>query len=156
LTEAASPYSSVNLRAMLNDVLTYGGVEASGYGGEPAEAAQQLDEDLNALFAGMAPGSIWLTRLRAELPREALATDLNLEAATDQVDVSRFIQTTKFIGPQPACPAAPPGCRVEGDAEVDGGSGCAVAATTRANELFFAGSLAVLGLLWRRRREARR
>jgi hypothetical protein len=158
LTEAASPYSSVSLRAMLNDVLTYGGVEASGYGGEPGEAAQRLDEDLNALFAGMEPGSIWLTRLRAELPREALANDLSLEAAAEQVDVSRVIQTTKFIGPQPACPEPPPGCKVEGDAEVEatGGGGCAVATTTRANELFFAGSLAVLGLLWRRRREARR
>ncbi|MBM4376420.1 MAG: DUF2330 domain-containing protein [Deltaproteobacteria bacterium] len=152
LTEAASPYSSTNLRVTLSSVLTYNGVEASGYAGTPAEAAEALDADLDTLFSGMDAGSIWLTRLRAELPREALGTDLVLEAASTQDEVSRLLQTTKFIGPQPACPAPPPGCEVEDEAQ---GGGCALVASSRASELLFAGGLAVMGVLARRRRGRR-
>ena len=41
-------------------------------------------DDLAAALVGMHPGSVWLTRLEAALPRTALSQDLTLAAATPQ------------------------------------------------------------------------
>jgi hypothetical protein len=41
-------------------------------------------DDLAVALVGMAPKDVWITRLDAELPRTALATDLQLEAADEQ------------------------------------------------------------------------
>ncbi len=113
LTEASRPYSALGFRSQITNVIDFAGPVASGYGvddndWEGAHLAAQ--EDLDTLFAGMNEESVWVTRLRAELSKSALATDLTLAAAAKQAEVSNYIQTTKFVGTQPACPPPPPGC----------------------------------------------
>jgi hypothetical protein len=45
-------------------------------------------DDLDVAFGGLDPNSLWVTRLRADLPADALAVDLRLEAAPVQEPVS--------------------------------------------------------------------
>lgn len=45
-------------------------------------------DDLEVAVASMHGGDVWLTRMRADLPASALATDLRLEAHPDQVVVN--------------------------------------------------------------------
>jgi hypothetical protein len=54
-------------------------------------------DDLDVATAGMYPSTVWITRLRALLPAEALAVgDLRLIAAKGQVPVSNYHQTTSY------------------------------------------------------------
>ncbi|MSP25259.1 MAG: DUF2330 domain-containing protein [Myxococcales bacterium] len=62
-------------------------------------ACAQLD-DLAVAFTGMHPGDVWVTRLEAELPRSALATDLVLEASKTQALIgARFTAPVYVNGP---------------------------------------------------------
>ena len=70
-------------------------------------SAQQMHEDLAALFAGITGGQFRLTRYRADLAHAALATDLVLRASADQSAVSNFHRTTSSVG-APVCPSYPP------------------------------------------------
>jgi hypothetical protein len=60
----------------------------------------QLD-DLVVATEGMDPSSIWVTRLRANLPVDSLAQDLKLEAAAPQLSV-----TSTHTATDPTAPAA--------------------------------------------------
>ncbi|MSP25851.1 MAG: DUF2330 domain-containing protein [Myxococcales bacterium] len=126
LTEAARPYSAVGFRNQITNVVDFAGPVASGYGVDEQDfegAHAKAQEDLDTLFAGMNEGSVWVTRMRAELSKSALATDLGVAAADAQDEVSNFIQTTKFVGTQPACPPPPPGCEEGTTGVTTGGSG---------------------------------
>ncbi len=162
LTESSRPYSVFGFRSQIENVLSFVGPEQSGYGADYQAAYDAMQEDLKALFAGMDENSVWLTRLRAELPREALGNDLVLQAASSQTEVANFIQTTKFIGPQPSCPPVPPGCAElgAGPDRLDpsegiipsGGAGCTVG-TSGLTDAAFGGAVLLAGLaLYRRRR----
>lgn len=164
MTESARPYSSIGFRSQIENVLDFLGPEQSGYGGDYQEAHAAMLEDMDTLFAGMDSNSVWLTRLRAELPREALGTDLVLKAADSQTNVANFIQTKKFVGPQPACPPPPPGCEeIGGGTDVldesggivpSGGAGCSLA-TPGYGDAAFGSALVLAGLaLYRRRRSS--
>jgi len=107
---------------------------------------------------------VWLTRLRAELPREALETDLVLAAASSQTEVSSYIQTTKFVGEPPACRPPPPGCEEssgsgsdgigsDGGVSASGGKGCSIG-SSGFGDAAFGGALALLGFAFYRRRRA--
>lgn len=112
LAEAARPYGSDGFRSQIMNVLSFVGPEQSGYddgSGDYAAAEAAAQEDLDTLFAGMSPASTYVTRLRSELARPALGSDLFLGASIGQGDVSNFIQTTQWLGTQPACPP-PPDC----------------------------------------------
>lgn len=161
LTESAKPYSPSSFRFQIFNVIDFGGPGASGYGTDPSEAYEAATEDLGVLFHGMDENQVWLTRLRAELPREALGKDLVLQAAASQVEVPRFIQTTKYVGQQPACPPIPPGCEESGDSggfpatsdlTAAGGGGCAMSGGGF-SELAFGGALLALGAVVARRRK---
>ena len=134
------------------------------------EAQKLAEEDLDTILGGIG-NSAWVTRLRAELSREALSKDLQLAASDDQSTIPRFIQCKKFVGTQPACPPAPPGCFEQdkplpgspGDdptsvsASTPGGTGCSVGPKDYGSAAF--GSfmlLAMVGLRRRRRKRARR
>jgi MYXO-CTERM domain-containing protein len=81
----------------------------AGYGdGDPTAAQTELDEDLDTLFTGLSAPP-YITRLRAELSRAALATDLVLQASSDQSPLSNHINVTNTVGTPPACPP-PPDC----------------------------------------------
>jgi len=80
--------------------------ELAGYGDMDPLAACQAD--LDALYGKLDAESLWLTRLHAELPREALVDDLMLGAAADQSEVQRIFNVTATIGKAPECPSFPP------------------------------------------------
>jgi hypothetical protein len=82
----------------------------SGYGDAMGQGAQQaLDDDLDKLFGGIAPSSLWVTRMAAELPRTALDVDLDIGASLDQSSVfeTHFPAKANAIN-VPPCPVYPP------------------------------------------------
>lgn len=59
-------------------------------------------EDVAVALEGMRIESVWVTRLEAVLPRSALATDLTLQAAS-QESVSNILQALIALSPEDAC-----------------------------------------------------
>lgn len=105
LTQAATPYSKDDLSWRINQVIDFNPGQ-TGWG-DPDNGVSEYDDaaaDLDTLFAGMDPGSVWLTRVHAQLSRPALANDLKIEAEGTQEQVSRYIQSVAFTGTKPACP----------------------------------------------------
>jgi MYXO-CTERM domain-containing protein len=79
-------------------------------GGSAGETADQVrQDDLATVFPGGNQGSVRITRMRADLAHAALANDLNLQASSDQSDVSNLYNVTEFVN-APACPAVPNPC----------------------------------------------
>jgi hypothetical protein len=81
-----------------------GGAEAgtgdAGGGGALMCTTQTVPcDDLDLAMTGMTAGSLWITRLRADLPANALAADLVLEASPAQIPVSSLITTNKYTVP---------------------------------------------------------
>jgi MYXO-CTERM domain-containing protein len=64
-------------------------------------------DDLDLALTGMAPGSLWVTRLRANLAMAALSADLILEATPQQDTVTNIHSTSIYTDPsyQPSCPS---------------------------------------------------
>jgi hypothetical protein len=75
---------------------------AEGGGAIGAEAGGCMPtpkcDDLQLAMTGI-KGQLWVTRLRADLPASALATDLVLEATQSQTPVSNLHQTSKYTVP---------------------------------------------------------
>jgi MYXO-CTERM domain-containing protein len=114
LSEAALNYSVLGFKSRLMNSVNFGDPAQSGYGSEKQTPQAAAEEDMKVLFAGINDHDAWVTRLRADLSREALGTDLVLQASKSQTEIQRFIQTTKSVGPVPACPPPPPGCEEPG------------------------------------------
>jgi hypothetical protein len=167
LAESSFGYSPVGFRSQIANVISFGGPGQSGYGDDPEKAQQAADEDMDVLFAKMDENSVWVTRLRAELSRAALATDLVLQAADAQKEIPSSIQTTKFVGEEPECPPPPPGCDDPNGSSGDPASGDeywgAVARKNRfggactmgesgLSEAAFGSAMLILGLALYRRR----
>jgi hypothetical protein len=90
------------------DYLAVPGADAGdGGAGETADEVRQ--DDLSAIFPGDSQGTVRITRMRADLAHAALATDLTLQASTDQSDLSNIYQVTQSVN-APACPAVPDPC----------------------------------------------
>ena len=92
--ESAHPLSSVGFESELlslaqSDPVGSGYADAMGNG---AVAACQAD--LDDLFSTLDPASVWVTRTHGELSRDALASDLELAAATEQSGVPSIFQIT--------------------------------------------------------------
>jgi hypothetical protein len=148
LLESGEPISQ---SAVLDPLLTLvtSKPEESGYtGAQGMSALQSYQADIQALFASIPATTLTLTRLYAELPKEALATDLTVEAASDQTPVKRVFNITKTEGTPPPCPTYPP-CASDG--------GCAVADRSEddASVVPFGALLALGGVLVRRRKARR-
>jgi MYXO-CTERM domain-containing protein len=115
LTEAARPTSSFELTDNLIQV-AQNNAGQSGYGDSMGMGAvEEATADADKLLGNIAPSSLWITRLHAELPRAALGKDLEVGASMTQTPVANFIQTAVGIGTPPACPIY--------DCGVDNGSG---------------------------------
>jgi MYXO-CTERM domain-containing protein len=84
-----------------------GGDDGGGSSGETAQ--QVMQDDLDTLFPGANQGTVWVTRMRADLSHAALATDLVLQASADQTPLSNIYQVTKSVN-APTCPAVPNPC----------------------------------------------
>jgi hypothetical protein len=172
LTESSQSYSALGLRSQIQNAVDFLGPEQSGYGEDWQAASKAAAEDMDTLFAGIEENSVWLTRLRAELSKAALGTDLVLQSAAQQQEVQRFIQTTKFVGTQPECPPPPPGCEEEsttGTGSTDpaagddfwssvvrdnnGEGGACTMSQARYSDAAFGAAMGLLGVaLYRRRR----
>ena len=164
-TEASFEYDPNVFTNNILNVVSFNGPEQSGYddgSGDWQQAEEAAYEDMDTLFAGMSTNDVWVTRLRAELSREALSSDLAVEAAEDQETVSSVIQTTRWVGTQPACPP-PPEC-YDGGAGDDlfpggDGDGCAVAESENGrfdDSSLISVALVGLGLFFARRRGRRK
>ena len=170
LYEAAEPVSTWQIEYPLKDLVDFNPTE-SGYGDASGMGAdQELQEDLAALYGSIDPNSLWLMRLHAELPRSALATDLEIGASQNQSSVVRFFQASKTLGTAPSCPPPPPGCEDPNnnsgenntwsgfwdDENAEGSSsGCAIGGGVGSSAVL--GSLALsLGLALARRRRQKR
>jgi len=100
--------------------------------GETAD--QVMQDDLTTLFSGISTGSFRLTRLRSDLAHAALANDLQLQAATDQSELSNQHTATQSIN-GPNCPIYD-GCTIIGTAPYTPGNaqtssfGCSTAASS--------------------------
>ncbi len=168
LVEAAFPYSADAFRQNVLNVVGFN-PDQSGYGdgdGDWEVADEAARADLDVLFGGLDPASVYVTRFRAELSRAALGTDLLVGASTDQSSISNFVQTEAFEGTQPACPSPPPGCWFYDDAvngpngsgsgSEDGGA-CTLTAPPAPTGTALGGLLlAGIGMVFIRRRSASR
>lgn len=167
LTEASFPYSAYGFRDTILSVVDFTDESQHGYLATPEKTSYELaSEDMDTLFAGMAPNAVTVTRLRAELSRPALGTDLLVGASADQSKVVNYIQTSQYVGTKPACPP-PPQCGGDGPQGGSGGSGndapkgssdsssCALSKTRAGDAALGAGALIALGLLVTRRRRRR-
>jgi hypothetical protein len=162
LIEAAQPRSPDSIGGNLLYLAEYDPA-ASGYSADSSEAIALCTEDLAALYGGLDPQSFWLTRMHAQLPREALSTDLLIGASMTQEEVSPWFYVTTTVGDPPDCPPPPPECDPNGGSGGDGGSdgsgasggggsgsGCAVGGP----DVRLGAGLAALALAaaWRKRR----
>jgi MYXO-CTERM domain-containing protein len=105
ITQHSEPYNKYDLQSRIQQVIDFN-PGTTGYG-DPDNNISELDDanaDLDILFTGLKEDSIWVTRMHAQLSRDALANDLNLEAEPTQNKVSRYIQTTNADGTPPECP----------------------------------------------------
>jgi hypothetical protein len=147
LTELASPFSPFGLRGPLENLVTLSPGK-SGYGDTTGEAQANLSDDLDKLYGKIPSGSLWVTRMHAELSREALSEDLSLGASTQgSLDGIRYVE--KLVNDTP-CPVYPPCGEVSGGG---GGGGCAVGFQSKPRwGLGAIAALLGLGLAARRRR----
>jgi hypothetical protein len=56
-------------------------------------------DDLQVAMTGIAPGGLWITRMRSDLPASALAADLVVEATATQEQVSNLHSTGTYTDP---------------------------------------------------------
>lgn len=140
----------------------------SGYADEMGQGAvEAAEEDVATLVAGIDSGSLWVTRISADLAREALGSDLRLQASTTQQPVERFLTVENTVGTPPSCPAQPscddgspfPGFvdwEASGDGDGESTRGCGFApAPARGGELALVGLAGIAAVLVRRRRARR-
>jgi hypothetical protein len=67
---------------------------------------QVRQDDLDTLFKGMDTSNVRVTRMRTDLARTALSTDLDLKASVDQSILQNQIYVTKSVN-APPCPTYP-------------------------------------------------
>lgn len=87
-------------------------------GTQTKSAEDVRTEDLATVFAGIPAGQEHLTRIRADLARDALATDLQVTASQDQSLINITRNPKHELG-QPQCPVYDGACRQTGTAPRD-------------------------------------
>jgi hypothetical protein len=81
----------------------------SGYADPMGQGAVEAAQaDVETLTAGMSQEVLWITRLSADLSRDALAADLVLQASPSQQPIERFLQVFNEVGTRPECPQPAP------------------------------------------------
>ncbi len=137
--------------------------------GGPESADQVRQQDLTTLFAGITGPNARITRLRSDIAHAALSADLQLQASSDQSELSNIHNPTQQIG-EPQCTVFDTSCNAVGtlprsEATVlsatsgtnSGGGGCSTAdargglASRAAFGVFF-GLVTALGAAGARRR----
>jgi hypothetical protein len=110
-----------------------------------------MEADVAALFTGISGSSFRLTRLRSDLAHGALSSDLQLQASSDQSELTNVrVAAGRVNGPM--CPVYD-GCNIVGTAPLpDGatsgsGGGCSTSAAVPTDGAGAAGLAGVLGLV---------
>ena len=127
LVEAASPQYPGNIGDPLLDTAAYDPA-SSGYGDTSEEALTAAAEDMDALYGTVDPGSLWVTRLHAQLSKAALATDLEIGASANQETLYPYYYVQNTTGTPPECPP-PPDCGEGGNGSGANGAGASGAGT---------------------------
>lgn len=118
-------------------------------------------DDLTVASRTLHAGDAWVTRLRADLPVSALATDLQLAASAAQVELSPTHKTSKFTDPS-FDPCASRGSSsgkssANGAAPIDGADGCTCRTTPLTQGMgtwaLIGATMVVLPRILRRRRD---
>jgi MYXO-CTERM domain-containing protein len=123
LMEAGEPFAAYDLEYLLTDLVTYD-PKGSGYGDAMGVGAMEAClADLDALYGSIDMGSVWVTRMHAELSRPALATDLTVGAAANQSVIPRYLEAASQVGTPPACPEFQPCDDTDGTSAGSGDSG---------------------------------
>jgi len=165
LIESALPQSPWAVGNVIQQVVDFQ-PEVSGYGDpDGTGAAEEAAADLEELYGAIDRGSMWITRMHAELPRAALGTDLFVEASMDQSPVDHVYYVTKTSGTTPTCPPDP--CAGSGDDDwpwgssggpgsgwgsgSENGGGCAMGSRPDVSALFGLSLVAMMALARRRR-----
>jgi len=118
------------------------GMGMGGDAGDPCAPTVVGCDDLDLAMTGMAEGSVWVTRLRADLPANALASDLVLEAAPSQEPVPSVHTTATYTDPgYDPCP----GSNAASSSGGSSASGCACRTADSSPRTRYAGT--VVGLL---------
>lgn len=108
LIEAGEPMSMFLLHDRITELAADLPLQ-SGYADDMGQGAPKAAaDDLAALFSGIAPASLWVTRLYAELPRATLATDLALSATIFPAPINRNLTAQLSVGTPPMCPVVAP------------------------------------------------
>lgn len=153
LREAGEPINLSQLFGPLLQRAQYDPV-GSGYADEKgSNALVACSADLGALAGSIDEAALTVTRLHAELPRAALATDLILGASLNQEPVQRNFEITATMGKPPTCPSYPP-CSDTGSGGADGmNAGCACTTGSEADaSAMLGGALFSFGWILARRR----
>ncbi len=178
LIEGGEPFSQFQIAEGLTSLAQSDPV-GSGYADDMGlGAVDACTADLDALFGGINPASLWVSRIHGELSREALSADLMIGASSDQDPVKRSFTAPTAVGKGPPCPEYPPcpdpttssttagsggtggiwpstsGSGGAGGSSASGG-GCSISEPDGTPALF-SGLLLPLGLWLARRRRARR
>lgn len=162
LVENAEPMSMTDFKNTIQTACDFY-PDQSGYGDANGMMVQEeCAADMQKLFSGIDASSLWVTRLRGELSRQAFAKDLTLGASADQSQVSNVIQTVQTTGKTPQCTIYPPcdgpsgsgGSSGSGSATDSGGCGVANGSDAGA-PLGMLALAAMLGLARRRNAKAR-
>lgn len=151
LLEVSRPYDKSEIEGPLENLVA-DDPSGSGYGTSMTTPDEDLAADLAALFGDL-QGSPWVTRLSADLSREALAADLQLGASASQQPVEGVYNPQNHVNDTPCPPDPCAGDGMEGD-DVDEGCGCRVGGTAKA-PFGLAGLALAAGLAAMRRRRRR-
>ena len=128
LTEDAEPFFQWMLSNQL-ELVTEQDPAASGYGDDMGQGAEDaMNQDLQQLFGNIDGDSLWVTRLSAELSKDALAADLLLEVSPDQSSVTRSFTTINATGTAPTCSSF--GCVDDGTTSSVGAGGASFTLNT--------------------------
>jgi hypothetical protein len=142
--------------------------EGSGYADDMGQGAvENCKADMDHLLGPLDPSSLWVTRIRGELSRDALAADLELSAAADQSPVAQVYQIAEENQTGDPCPPGTyPDCypgEGEGSAAGDGAAdapgasiGCGCVLGARSGFQWGVATVLALGAAAAGRRRSRR
>jgi hypothetical protein len=89
-------------------------------------------DDFDLAMTGITPGNLWVTRLRADLPSNALANDLVLEATLSQAYVTNVHSTNIYTVPNyNPCPQASSASPAPAPSSHSGSCACRTAESPR-------------------------
>jgi MYXO-CTERM domain-containing protein len=73
------------------------------YGADAGAQESAASSDLAVMFAGIAAPNVRITRMRSDVAQSALSVDMQLQASSDQTELSNTLVAQQEIG-EPQCP----------------------------------------------------